>query len=792
MRLLTSTRIAGRARRGLHNRPIRQSFFTSSRQQGNVGRLRRVPVILLAAGVLIWLDSTRHSAEDKKLAPKLHPKRSPTAKEAGAGGETAAWSTFSKSFENLSNATDIEWVALSERIVGYILPEWSKLIPTYLRKLQQELSGERGSLADEIWREAHDPLLHPETQYSAHVRVSDALCDEEKEFLKRRKRVAKIALAKYLDIDEKDIHPDDVPTIAVCGSGGGLRALVAGTGSLLAAEKDGLLDCVTYTAGVSGSCWLQSIYFSTIGMGSMQRVLDHIKGRTGTHIAYPPVALETLISAPTDRYLLSGIVEKLKGDEGADFGLVDVYGLLLAARLLVPVGDLEVDHRDLKISNQQEYIKYGQNPLPIYTAVRHEIPEATDSKYTSAPEDAKERAKREAWFQWFEITPYELFCEEFSAGIPAWAIGRKFKNGTNVIPEEGLFHPETRMSLLLGVFGSAFCATLNHYYQEIRPVVKGLAGFGTVDDLISGRNQDLSKVHPIDPATIPNFAYGMDGKLPKTAPESIFKNEYIQLMDAGMSNNLPIYPLLRPGRDVDIVIAFDNSADVRQDNWLAVTDGYARQRNVRGWPIGVGWPKDEVAEETGKELDLAAAGSTPGARGQAAEAKYQEAKGRAMNGSSSAAQSSQGSNQDKEGKGLGYCTIWVGTKEERSSAPPPPSKALDESDSWTAISAPTAGLALVYLPLIPNPRVPGVDPQTTDFLSTWNFVYTPDQVDDVANLAKANYDEGREHIKMCVRAVYDRRRAQRLEREERKWEERFRSLVRKGITHSLGEGDHFS
>ncbi|MBE3049414.1 hypothetical protein IMZ48_44330 [Candidatus Bathyarchaeota archaeon] len=786
MKIPTSAGAAMRGKRLLspRTRQLHRHLFTSARQQTTGRKLQLGSAALVATGVLIWLGSPRPSHE-ASTSPHKHPRKQPHAHHAE--DDSSAWSSFTRSFEALSNVTDIEWAALSDRIVDYILPEWTKLIPVYLRKLQQELSATPGSLANEIWRSAHDPFANPEIQYSAHVRVSDALCDEEQAFLKRRKQVAKIALARYLGIDEADVHPDDVPTIAVCGSGGGLRALVAGTGSLLAAEEDGLLDCVTYTAGVSGSCWLQAIHFSTIGRCSMRRVLEHLKGRTGTHIAYPPVALQTLVSAPTDRYLLSGIVEKLRGDAGADFGLVDIYGLLLAARLMVPVGDLEVDERDLKMSSQQDYVKYGQNPLPIYTAVRHEIPEVLDAEagHATPAEDAKRRAKSESWFQWFEITPYEFFCEEFSAGIPSWAMGRRFEKGINVLPEDGVYHPEFKMSLLMGVFGSAFCATLSHYYREIRPIVRGLTGFDTVDEMVSGRSRDLSKVHPIDPAIMPNFAYGMEGKLPKTVPESIFKNRYIQLMDSGMSNNLPIYPLLRPGRDVDIIISFDNSADIKQDNWLAVTDGYARQRNIKGWPVGVGWPKGEVGEVTEKELDLANEGLKPVPK-KVTEAGYEAASRQDIDLRTRKPEPSDGHMQDKMKRDLGYCTVWVGTKEERATSPPPPSKALDSSDaSWQTLSSPTAGLALVYLPLLTNPRVPGVDPRTTDYLSTWNFVYTPEQVEKVAELARANYDEGREQIRRTVGAVYARRKRVREEGEERQ-------RLRRGLVHPLGEGDHFT
>jgi phospholipase A2 len=705
----------------------------------------------------------------------------------------------------MSAMTDIEWSGLSDKVVGYILPDWSKFIPGYIRKLRSELSMAPGSLADEIWQEARDPYINPEIQYSARVRVSGDLCDEEKEFLSRRKRIAHMALAKYLGLEEQDIHPDDVPTIAICGSGGGLRALVAGTGSLLATAEDGLFDCVTYTAGVSGSCWLQSLYFSTLTGRNFHRVLDHLKARLGVHIAYPPTAFSSVLSAPTNKYLLAGMVEKLKGDQGAAFGLVDIYGLLLAARLLVPKGELGVSDRDFKLSNQRDYIKYGQNPMPIYTAVRHEIPDldATTATTGTPSEEAKQIAKKEAWFQWYEITPYEMFCEEFSAGIPTWAMGRKFKDGVDVPAEHGFHLPEVRMPFLLGMFGSAFCATLSHYYREIRPLVQNLGGFSAVDEMIWGRNEDLSKVHPIDPATLPNFAYGMDRKLPGTAPRSVLQSEYMQLMDAGMSNNIPIYPLLRPGRDVEVVIAFDASADIKTENWLSVADGYARQRGIKGWPVGIGWPKTtDPVPKTAKELDEAQAATPKEAEEKLKEAKADQAVRRME--AERAASENQGKDDPtatrkskKYAKGeetageLGYCTVWVGSTQERSTTePPPPSKALDDETTWQ-LSEPDAGITVVYCPFLTNDKVPGVDPATSPYMSTWNFVYTPEQIDGVVALSKANYDEARDRIRATVRAVYERKKKMRKEKERAIKKERYRRLVRLGINDKL-EGDHFS
>ncbi|KAM0438834.1 hypothetical protein ACHAPT_001595 [Fusarium lateritium] len=788
----------------------RHLFTSSSKRDAKQDQQRStLPVAVITGGLFIWwlypsddfaqLSSKKGKGRQGQEHHEQHQDSQKKPDDASQEDDQPAWTNFARRFEAFCTINDVEFSAFSDKIVNYFLPEWSRLIPGYVRKLQRELSMSPGSLADEIWQDAHDPLVNPEIRYSAEVRVSSELCEEEKAYLSRRKRVARIGLARYLGLEEDEVHPDDVPTIAMCGSGGGLRALIAGTGSILATEEDGLFDCVTYTSGVSGSCWLQALNLTSFNKGSLSNLLDHLKARASTHIAYPPVAFQSLASMPTNKYLLSGMVEKLKGDPKADFGLVDVYGVLLAARYLVPKGDLGVNGRDFKLSNQRQYIQYGQLPLPIYTAVRHEIPDlpASGSQNPIESEIAKEEAKKEAWFQWFEITPYEFFCEEFGAGIPTWALGRKFNEGKDVPPEHGFHLPEIRLPLLMGVFGSAFCATLSHYYREIKPLVQGLTGFGTIDELISTRDDDLIKVHPIDPARIPNFAYGMHGKLPKTTPTSIYDNEYIQLMDAGMSNNLPIYPLLRPGRDVDVVIAFDASADIKTDNWLSVADGYARQRGVKGWPVGIGWPKEgESTSRVIKELDDAQANST-----YEAEAKLQEAKkdqkelrkeaheeGKAVMAENDKTKFEPG---DQESGDLGYCTVWVGSHQERRSEPPPPSKAISGQTSWKLME-PDAGITVVYMPLLSNDKVPGISPGTTDFLSTWNFIYTPDQIDSVVKLARANYDEGKQQVRDTIRAVYQRKKKLREAAEQSQRQDRYRSLMRRGEGVRLGQGDHFS
>lgn len=696
--------------------------------------------------------------------------------------ESSAWALFSSRFATARKSiTSIQWSSLGDKIADQVLPEWASALPGYVAKLQKEVEMGPDSLAYEIWEEARDETLRPEIALAAQVRVSKDLCPDEKAFIRRRKQYTTRALSNYLHIPIHEIDPRDVPTIAISGSGGGLRALVAGTSSYLSAQEAGLFDVATYTAGVSGSCWLQALYYSNLCGRRHDGIIEHLKRRIGTHIAYPPSFLELLTRAPTNKYLLSGFIEKLKGDPDADFGIVDAYGLLLAARLLVPRDELGVDFRDLRLSNQRSYLADGQNPLPIYAAVRHEIPveevRNEDKNAKGKTTDAiKDRAKKEAWFQWFEFSPYELWCEELEAGIPSWSIGRHFSKGRSLVLEDGVSLPELGIPYMLGIWGSAFCATLAHYYKEVRPIIKGLAGFGGIDDLVEERNEDLIKLHPIHPGAVPNYALGLESQLPPSCPRSIHSDRYLELMDAGMSCNLPLYPLLRNGRDVDIIVCFDASADIKQENWLSVADGYAKQRGVKGWPYGAGWPKTK--DETKKELDAADSITAQQAAGKIADAREQQRTSRNL--TRDATTRSKDSHPDEND--LGFCNVWVGNTTDRRSENEMPQSRMDHRTEWKLLE-PDAGIAVIYFPFLPNPEVQGVDPNTSDFMSTWNFIYTPAEIDKVVALARANFKAGEDQTKRTVRAVYERKKAKRLEMEEKERSRQWKKHLRDAGNH---------
>jgi phospholipase A2 len=105
-------------------------------------------------------------------------------------------------------------------------------------------------------------------------------------------------------------------------------------GSLRGARASGILDITTYMAGISGSCWALSQFYSIAG-GNLDRLIEHVKSR----IAVPfldPSSLDLLTKSPTNGHLLSGVLLKSTG-KGGGVTLVDAYGTLVSRYVRVPV-----------------------------------------------------------------------------------------------------------------------------------------------------------------------------------------------------------------------------------------------------------------------------------------------------------------------------------------------------------------------------------------------------------------------------------------------------------------------
>ncbi|KTG02437.1 hypothetical protein cypCar_00035981 [Cyprinus carpio] len=110
-------------------------------------------------------------------------------------------------------------------------------------------------------------------QESGEVRIAHSLHMNEEEFVARRRETV------FQSMQKLKIHcsKDEVPNIALLGSGGGQRAMVGLLGSLVQLDKAGLLDCVLYLSGVSGSTWcMASLYQEPDWSTKLETVKDQI------------------------------------------------------------------------------------------------------------------------------------------------------------------------------------------------------------------------------------------------------------------------------------------------------------------------------------------------------------------------------------------------------------------------------------------------------------------------------------------------------------------------------------
>lgn len=399
---------------------------------------------------------------------------------------------------------------------------------------QQLIDSHRGKLRDFLSSFIFEN--NPYKNVCANVRISKNLCIEEENFLQNRKKETHKGLEKFIGIK---ISENEILRIAICFSGGGYRAMISSLGSLIGAEKIGLLDCLTYISSLSGSTWmlacLMAHKLSLIKLKKLMKFQTRMPINFGFDISY-------LI-----RKGIGGLFS------GKKLTITGIWGTILGRHFF---GEIEVQYADFdnskknisksaipKLSDQDKYLKNMNLPFPIYTAA----------------------LVLEKDYDWIEFTPYEIGSTYNNTFVPSWSFGRKFRNGTSMN-----FTPEYGIDFFMGVWGSAFTAslkeTLNWYGKKLPPILFHAFNF------ITGRTE-FGKVR-ISPALIPNFAFKMPGHLWS-------QRHYLTLVDAGLDFNLPLPPLLKEERKVDIIIVCDMSAVLDNAPELQLAECYAIKNTLK-------------------------------------------------------------------------------------------------------------------------------------------------------------------------------------------------------------------
>ncbi|XP_076783094.1 cytosolic phospholipase A2 gamma isoform X2 [Arvicanthis niloticus] len=245
---------------------------------------------------------------------------------------------------------------------------------------------------------------------------------------------------KVLEALQKlNIQADQAPVIAVLGSGGGLRAHIACLGVLSEMKALGLLDAVTYLAGVSGSTWALSSFYTK--NGNMEGMEEELKHRYETNEWDFDESLKKAIEA----------------SRRDNYSLTDFWAYLIVSRQIREL-------QDLNLSSLKKQVEEGMLPYPIFAAIDDDL-----------QCDWRERKTQNSWF---EFTPHHAGYPALGAYVPITEFGSRFENGKLVRSE-----PERDLTFLRGLWGSALAD-----FEETKKYI-----FNSLKDLSS----QSRKEHPL-------------------------------------------------------------------------------------------------------------------------------------------------------------------------------------------------------------------------------------------------------------------------------------------------------
>ena len=372
---------------------------------------------------------------------------------------------------------------------------------------------------------AHDSHI----KFPATVQLSTSLCPEEKLYLKNRQPFIQKSLEEFLNIKLTD---QNTPRIALCTSGGGLRAMFSTLGALSAFEQLNILNSISYIASLSGSAFALSSWIAhKCSVKDIKEILCQEFQQAFT------------ADFEITEVLKTGITRLLYGQK---LSPVNLFGALVANRIFSSF-NREAYH--IKLSDSVNTLASGKFPFPIYTAIS--IPQVELPEYT-----------------WFEFNPYEIRYQQdiFDVHVPSWAFGRSFSQG---ISQDQA--PEYSLAFIMGICGSAFTVSL----KELADMYKQSIPFflqETIESLTSYTDIGTLRIQP-------GSVYNPLFEHPLAFNKYNTKYRLLELIDAGIDFNIPIPPLMDPARSINCIIIIDSSSSLQGAPELKRAEYYARMHN---------------------------------------------------------------------------------------------------------------------------------------------------------------------------------------------------------------------
>ncbi|XP_031567432.1 cytosolic phospholipase A2-like [Actinia tenebrosa] len=475
--------------------------------------------------------------------------------------------------------------------------------------------------------------------FSDELRFSGELCSEEKQFLAKRRQIVFEAMQEILG-EQGPSNINEVPTVAILGSGGGFRAMTSLSGVMCALKDTRILDCATYIAGLSGSAWYISCLYSHPDWPSVHPrvVLEELRENVKENLIW-------LLLQPKWVYKHMQLISKKKKN-GQPVSFTDIFGYL--------VGDtIRKGREPPKLSHQKEKVEDGFVPLPLYTCV-----------------NVKKDVSAHAFCEWLEFSPYEAGFPKYGTFMSTELFGSKFYCGRVLKKFE-----EPDLRYLQGIWGSAFTILLQQVVREglkepeevimaaenkgnLRKQMEDMVASDAIGHANKANGEESDEESNDEPKESPNkaekdkedapeqngeehksdadkfadivdkvinkfeifrtrqgraglvhnFLRGIDLKLSDDRTDNpdklelVTEDKRIFLVDSGMVLNSPYPILLRPERSVDLYLSFDFSARDKDDEEpfkeLLLAEEWAKKNNYPFPPINAA---EQIEKEGLKE-----------------------------------------------------------------------------------------------------------------------------------------------------------------------------------------------
>uniref|UniRef100_A0A8B9ISA6 PLA2c domain-containing protein n=1 Tax=Amazona collaria TaxID=241587 RepID=A0A8B9ISA6_9PSIT len=381
-------------------------------------------------------------------------------------------------------------------------------------------------------------LILSSSQEDLDIRLGFGLCAQEQDFIRKRKKVVAAALKDVLQLKE-DLQEDEVPVVAIMTTGGGTRALTAMYAHLLSVQELNILDCVSYITGLSGTTWTMSSLYEDPDWSQkdLKEALNDVRKHVLKNKFFACFAPNRL------KYYLKELCQREK--EGHRICFTDLWGLIIETML----HEKEDSH---KLTDQQQALNQGQNPLPIYLSL-----------------NVKDKISDQDFREWVEFTPYEVGFPKYGTFIRAEDFGSEFFMGRLMKKM-----PESRICFLEGNLLTVILSPADDETLFPRRPNELDTRVVCPTDSFSDVFRDVVMLRPAA-SEIPNFLKGLqmnnnylesefskwkDCELDSQPNHLTAATDYLILIDTAFAFATSYPPLMRPERKVDVILHFNYSS----------------------------------------------------------------------------------------------------------------------------------------------------------------------------------------------------------------------------------------